>query len=67
MSRVGFVQIIYAYWEGCHDSIQLGHDPIDPIHYPFVQTNTITTKIYDSECHLNDLLNKHIDEQNNDE
>ena len=39
-----------------HVSIQLGHDPIDPIHYPFVQTNA--TKIYNSECHLNDLLNK---------
>ena len=37
----------------CHDSIQLGHDPI---HYPFVQTNT--TKISNSECYLNDLLNK---------
>ena len=38
------------------DSIQLGHDPIDPIHYPFVQTNT--TKISNSDCHLNNLLNK---------
>ena len=38
------------------DLIQLGHDPIDPIHYPFVHTNT--TKIFNSECHLNDLLNK---------
>ena len=37
-------------------SIQLGHDPIDSIHYPFVQTNT--DKIYNSECRLNGLLNK---------
>ena len=28
----------------------------DSIHYPFVQTNT--TKISNSECHLNDFLNK---------
>ena len=28
----------------------------DPIHYPSVQTNT--AKIYNSECHLNDSLNK---------
>ena len=35
------------------DLIQLCHDPI---YYPFVQTNT--TKISNSECHLNDLLNK---------
>ena len=28
----------------------------DPIHYPFVQTNT--AKIYNAECHLNDTMNK---------
>ena len=50
------------FWS-CHDSLMLrldsmhlGHDPSDSIHYPFVQTNT--AKIYDSECHLDDLLNK---------
>ena len=32
------------------------HSCHDPIHYPFVQTNT--TKISNSECHLNDLMNK---------
>ena len=32
------------------------HSCHDSIHYPFVQTNT--TKIYNLECHLNDLLNK---------
>ena len=31
-------------------------DRFDLIHYPFVQTNT--TKISNSECHLNDLLEK---------
>ena len=45
----------------CHDpirfdSVRSRSDRFDPIHYPFVQTNT--TKISDSECHLNDLLNK---------
>ena len=45
----------------CHDpirfdSIRSRSDRFDPIHYPFVQTNT--TKISNSECHLNDLLNK---------
>ena len=45
----------------CHDpirfdSVRSRSDRFDPIHYPFVQTNT--TKISNSECHLNDLLNK---------
>ena len=45
----------------CHDpirfdSVRSRSDQFDPIHYPFVQTNT--TKISNSECHLNDLLNK---------
>ena len=45
----------------CHDpirfdSVRSQSDRFDPIHYPFVQTNT--TKISNSECHLNDLLNK---------
>ena len=44
----------------CHDPIRCNpvrsrSDRFDPIHYPFVQTNT--TKIYNSECHLSDLLN----------
>ena len=38
------------------DSVRSRSDRFDPIHYPFVQTNT--TKISNSECHLNDLLNK---------
>ena len=38
------------------DSVRSRSDRFDPIHYPFVQTNT--TKISSSECHLNDLLNK---------
>ena len=45
----------------CHDpirfdSVRSRSDRFDPIHYPFVQTNT--TKNSNSECHLNDLLNK---------
>ena len=45
----------------CHnpirfDSVRSRSDRFDLIHYPFVQTNT--TKISNSECHLNDLLNK---------
>ena len=45
----------------CHDpirfdSVRSRSDRFDPIHYPFVQTNT--TKISNSECHLNDLLKK---------
>ena len=36
------------------DSVRSRSDRFDPIHYPFVQTNT--TKISNSECHLNDLL-----------
>ena len=38
------------------DSVRSRSDRFDPIHYPFVQTNT--TKISNSECHFNDLLNK---------
>ena len=38
------------------DSDRSRSDRFDPIHYPFVQTNT--TKISNSVCHLNDLLNK---------
>ena len=38
------------------DSVRSRSDRFDPIHYPFVQTNM--TKISNSECHLNDLLNK---------
>ena len=38
------------------NSVRSRSDRFDPIHYPFVQTNT--TKISNSECHLNDLLNK---------
>ena len=40
------------------DSIQFRSrsDRFDRIHYPFVQTNT--TKISNSECHLNYLLDK---------
>ena len=45
----------------CHDPIRFDSDRsrsdrFDPIHYPFVQTNT--TKISNSEYYLNDLLNK---------
>ena len=38
------------------DSVRSQSDRFDPIHYPFVYTNA--TEIYNSECHLNDLLNK---------
>ena len=38
------------------DSVWSRSDRFDPIHYPFVQMNA--AKIYESECHLNDLLNK---------
>ena len=48
LSRFTYVTIRF-------DSV-IGHDPIDPIHYSFVQTHT--AKIYNSECYLNDLLNK---------
>ena len=45
----------------CHDpirfdSVRSRSDRFDPIHYPFVQTNT--TKISNSESHLNAILNK---------
>ena len=38
------------------DSVRSRSDRFDPIHYPLFQTNT--TKISNSECHLNDSLNK---------
>ena len=38
------------------DSVRSRSDRFDPIHYPFVQTNT--AKIYNSDCHLDDLLKK---------
>ena len=48
---------------GCYDSLMSRFDSVrsrsdrfDPIHYPFVQTNT--AKNFNSEFHLNDLLNK---------
>ena len=45
----------------CHDpirfdSVRSRSDRFDPIHYPFVQTNT--SEIYNLECHFDDLLNK---------
>ena len=54
----------------CHDpirfdSVKSRSDRFDPIHYPFVQTNT--TKIYNSECSLNDLLNKLMNGHNKEE
>ena len=44
----------------CHDpirfdSVRSRSDQFNPIHYPFVQTNT--TKISNSECHFSELLN----------
>ena len=45
----------------CHDpirfdSVRSRSNRFNPIHYPFFQTNT--TKMYNSEFHLNDLLIK---------
>ena len=53
-SRVGLSRFTHVTIR--FDSVRSRPDRFDPIHYPFVQTNT--TKIANSECHLNDLLNK---------
>ena len=56
--RLKALQIRAVTIHSCHDPIRFDsvRSRFDPIHYPFVQTNT--TKISNSECHLNDLLNK---------
>ena len=58
---INVVRIRAVTIHSCHDSIRFDSvrsrsDRFDPIHNTFVQTNT--TKTSNSECHLNELLNK---------